>query len=350
LRSALAPPTLSGGRRRSSVSARLVAVLIACAVAGPAAPDAQARRYTIAFANLTEEPAVTLEGTGFTGREVRESFVLAARLLPVDLVLYDNRRDPNAALDNAADAIRRKVDLYIQYHHDATTNAAIGARLHAANIPVIAINYPVPGAPLYTADNVAAGRIAGDALGEFAAGAWRGRPVLAVVLGNVGARDDHVPERVRGVIEGLTRHQPAIKIVTLDTQGNAARVGELLGRLLANQPGKKLLIAAMDDGSALAAKGALEAAGRLADGAIASHGVDRSIHGGMSDRKEIDPSNRGSIVIGSVAFYLDRYGYDVLPLALRMLRGEPVPPRAVTRHKLITAANVFVEYPPYDMQ
>ena len=45
----------------------------------------------------------------------------------------------------------------------------------------------------------------------------------------------------------------------------------------------------------------------------------------MNDRKEIDPNNRGSIVIGSVAFYLDRYGYDVLPLALRMLRGETGP-------------------------
>jgi hypothetical protein len=32
-----------------------------------------------------------------------------------------------------------------------------------------------------------------------------------------------------------------------------------------------------------------------------------------------------------------------------MLRGEPVPPRTVTRHLLITASNVFVEYPPYDM-
>jgi len=207
----------------------------------------------------------------------------------------------------------------------------------------------VPDAPLYTADNTAAGRIAGEALGEFAARAWRDRPVLAVIIGNVGARDDRAPERIQGVVDGLTRHRPAIRIVTLDTRGHPARVNELLDRLVAGQPGRKLLIAALDDASALAAKSALEAAGRLADGAIVSQGADRSIHGGMSERKEIDPSNRGSIVIGSVAFYLDRYGYDVLPLAVRMLRGEPIPPRTVTRHRLITAANVFVEYPPSDM-
>jgi ribose transport system substrate-binding protein len=110
-----------------------------------------------------------------------------------------------------------------------------------------------------------------------------------------------------------------------------------------------VLVAATDDTTALAAKSALEGAGRASDAAIASHGVDRSIHGGINDKKEIDPNNRGSIVIGSVAFYLDRYGYDVLPLALRILRGEPVPPRTATRHLLVTASNVFVEYPPYDM-
>jgi hypothetical protein len=96
-------------------------------------------------------------------------------------------------------------------------------------------------------------------------------------------------------------------------------------------------------------KAAVEGAGRVHDTAIVSHGVDRTIHGGMNDRKEIDPSNRGSIVIGSVAFYLDRYGYDVLPLAMRMLRGESLPARVATRHILVTASNVYVEYPPADM-
>jgi hypothetical protein len=47
--------------------------------------------------------------------------------------------------------------------------------------------------------------------------------------------------------------------------------------------------------------------------------------------------------------YMDRYGYDVLPLALRLLAGETLPPRTVTQHTLVTAANVFRQYPPFDM-
>lgn len=338
-------PALREGRRRFCLSLLGGATTAAL----PRLAAGQERRYTIAFANLTEEPGVTIEGTGFTGPEIRSSFVLAARKLPIDLVLYDNQRDPKKALTNAEDAIARKVDLFVEYFADPDANAAVAARLKAARIPILALNHGVPGAPLYTIDNEAAGRIAGEALGQFATRGWRGQPTVAAIVGPVDAKTDRVPERVQGVMEGLRARLPAVKPVTLDTQGNPARVGALLGKFVAAHPGTKVLVAATDDSTALAAKSALEVAGRASDAAIVSHGVDRNIHGGINDKKEIDPNNRASIVIGSVAFYLDRCGYDVLPLALRMLRGEAVPPRTVTKHVLVTATNVFVEYPPYDM-
>jgi ribose transport system substrate-binding protein len=313
------------------------------------APPAAERRYTVAFANLTEEPGVSLEGTGFTGNDVHESFRLAVRDLPIDIVFYDNQRDGGKANANAADAIVRKVDLYIQYHQDVAANITVAEKLRAAGIQVLAVNYPVPGAPLYTADNFAAGRIAGDALGAFAARNWAGQPLVGVVLGAVTDQASRIPERVQGVADGLKRQLPALRLLTLDTGGNPAQVAPLVGKTAAAHPGTKILVAAIDDLTALAAKSALEANGRTQDAAIVSHGVDRSIRGGVSERKELDPYNRGSIVIGSVAFYLDRYGYDILPLALRMLRGEPVPPHITTRHQLVTAANVWREYPPRDM-
>jgi ABC-type sugar transport system substrate-binding protein len=191
--------------------------------------------------------------------------------------------------------------------------------------------------------------VAGQALAQFALRSWRGQPTAAVVVGNLSATADRVPERAQGVTEALAQRLPAVKVTALDTHGNPAQVAPLLGKFLAAHPSGKLLLAATDDTTALAVKSAVEAAGRVHDAAIVSHGVDRTIHGGMNDRKEIDPNNRGSIVIGSVAFYLDRYGYEVLPLAMRMLRGESLPARVTTRHVLVTATNVFIEYPPYDM-
>jgi ribose transport system substrate-binding protein len=315
--------------------------------AGLAPADAQ-RTYVVALANLTEEPGVTLEGTGFTGRDIRESFTLAARAHPVEMVYYDNQRDDARALANAEAAIARKVDLYIQYHRGAA-NAAVAEKLRAAGIKVLALNASVPGAPLYTADNLAAGQVAGEALAQFALRVWRGQPMAAAIVGHVSAAAERVPERVQGVTQALGQRLPAVRVTTLDTKGNPPQVGPLVGKFIAGHQTGKLLLAALDDATALAVKAAVEAAGRVHDTAIVSHGVDRSIHGGMNDRKEIDPSNRGSIVIGSVGFYLDRYGYEVLPIAMRMLRGEAVPPRVTTRHVLVTAANVFIEYPPTDM-
>jgi len=322
---------------------------VAVIVVGIGPPASAQRRWVVAFANLTEEPGVTLEGTGFTGAEVRESFTLAVRPHPIDLVFYDNRRDDVRAVENAEAAVARRVDLYVQYHRSAAANATVAQKLKAAGIPVLAVNDPVPGAPLYALDNVAAGRVAGEALAQFAARTWSGQPTVAVAIGRVSAAAERVPQRVRGVTDALRARLPAARLNTLDTKGNPAQVAPLLGAFLSANASRKVLIAATDDATALAAKAAVESAGRVRDAAIVGQGVDRSIHGGMNDRKEIDPTNRNSIVIGSVAFYLDRLGYEVLPLALRMLRGEPVPPRTLTPHKLITAANVFIEYPPYDM-
>ena len=310
----------------------------------------QPRRYTIAFANITEEPGVTLEGTGFTGADVRQSFVLAARGQPIELVLYDNQKDATKALANVADAIQRKVDLYIQYFPDPATNKDVAEMLRNAGIPALAVNYPMIGAPLYGVDNRAAGRVAGEALARFASRAWTGQPMVAILLGNLADQANGFPERVQGVREPLTRLLPATRIITLDTRGNPAQVSPLLGKAAAASPNTRFLIVALDDTTALSAKSTLEVLGRITDAAIVGLGCDRSVHGGASEKKEIDPNNRGSILIGSVAFYLDRYGYDVLPLALRMLHGEPVPARTPTRHILITTANVWREYPPYDMQ
>jgi len=326
----------------------LLAALSLVALTLPA--SSQPRRYTIAFANITEEPGLTLEGTGFTGADVHQSFALAARGQPVDMVFYDNQKDGTKAIANVADAVQRKVDFYIQYFPDSAVNQDVSAMLRKAGIPALAVNYPMPGAPLYGVDNAAAGQIAGEALARFASRGWAGQPMVAVLLGNLTGQTSGLPERVQGVRASLTRLLPGARLVALDTRGNPSQVSPLLGKVAAASPNTRLLIAALDDATALAAKSALEALGRTADGAIVGMGCDRSVHGGASEKKEIDPNNRGSILIGSVAFYLDRYGYDVLPIALRLLQGEPVPERTPTRHTLITTTNVWREYPPYDMQ
>jgi ABC-type sugar transport system substrate-binding protein len=310
---------------------------------------AQQRRFRVAFANQNEEAGIRLDGLGFTGIDVRRSFELATRTMPVEVIYYDNAGDGEKALANADDAIERKVELFISYNADLEANAEIGHRLRTARIRTLAVNYPVPGAPLYTADNLAAGGIAGQALGEFGRQNWSGQSVVAVIVGDLGDVRPLMADRIQGIVEGLQRELPDVTPTRLDTSGNPVRVETLLGKFLRAQSGRKVLVAALDDATALAAKTAIELASRLGDCIIVSHGVDRSVHGGANDKKDLDPNNRGSILLGSVAFFLDRYGYEVMPIALRMLAGEQVPLRTATKHILVTSRNVFEIYPPFDM-
>ena len=322
--------------------------ILAAAWSEPAA-IAEARRFRVAFANLNEEPGTAIEGLGFSGTDIRRSFELAARGLPLDMIYYDNGGDAGRALANAADAVARNVDLLIEYNSDAEANVEIARLLKAAGIPVLALNHPIPDAPLYTADPLAAGTIAGKTLGQFAKENWPDQTPVAAILGDVADPSASVAARIQGVTEGLRQELPNVPPNLLDSAGHPVRAEGVLAKFLASQTRRKVLIATLDDASALAAKSAVETAGRTNDCVIVSQGASRLVHGGASEKKEIDPANRGSIILGSVAYYLDRYGYEVLPIAMKMLRGEQVPARTLTSHVLISAKNVFREYPPHDM-
>ena len=325
---------------------RVLAGLMAAALR-PA--RAQERRYRIAFANLDETPGTTLEGLGFTGEQVRRSFELAARTLPVEMVCFDNGGDADRAIANAEAAIAQHVDLLIEYNADAESNAEIARRAAAHGTPIIALVDPVPGAPLYGPDNREAGRIGGRALGAFARENWPGEAVLGVMIGDVADAGSAVGDRAQGIAEGVHETLPDLKFAKLDTGGQSVRADALLTKFLLTERGQRLLIATLDDLAAVYAKNAVEMQRRQGDCIIVSQGLDRNIHGGASEKKELDPNNRGSVVLGSVAYYMDRYGYEVLPLALRLLRGETLPPQTRTKHVLVTAENVFREYPPFDM-
>jgi ABC-type sugar transport system substrate-binding protein len=323
-----------------------LAGLLAC---GLGSARAEGRRFRIALANLDETPGVTLEGLGFTGAELRRSFELAARTLPIDMLYFDNAGDPARAVANAEAAIVAKADLLIEYNSDADANSEIARRLVAASIPALALVDPLPGAPLYGPDNRAAGRIAGRALGAFAVETWPGEQVFGVLIGDLADSGPAISDRVQGITEGVHESLPSLNLAPLDTGGPSVRSDALLAKFLQTQRGQRVLIATLDDLAAVYAKNAIEMNRRQSDCVIVSQGLDHNIHGSVSEKKEIDPNNRGSVVLGSVAYYMDRYGYDVLPLALRLLAGERLPPRTMTQHVLVTAANVFREYPPFDM-
>jgi ribose transport system substrate-binding protein len=68
---------------------------------------------------------------------------------------------------------------------------------------------------------------------------------------------------------------------------------------------------------------------REGDVIIVGQGADRRV------REELRHS--GSRVIGSTAYAPEKYGESLIPLALRILRGGPVPPAVYLEHEFISA-------------
>ena len=48
-------------------------------------------------------------------------------------------------------------------------------------------------------------------------------------------------------------------------------------------------------------------------------------------------SQPGSRIVGSTAYEPERYGEKLIPLALKILRGEPVPPAVYMEHTFVRA-------------
>ena len=63
--------------------------------------------------------------------------------------------------------------------------------------------------------------------------------------------------------------------------------------------------------------------GGRATASSSATGVDPNFHGGTSEKKELAPNRRGSVVLGSIADYMDRYGYDVQPLTCGFWPAKP---------------------------
>lgn len=97
------------------------------------------------------------------------------------------------------------------------------------------------------------------------------------------------------------------------------------------------LVGTVNDICALAALRAFEEAGVGPLGAVIGQNAIREA------RNEL--RRPGTRLIGTVAYFPERYGDELLPLALNLLEHKPVPPATFVKHQLLTPKNVDLIYP-----
>ena len=141
------------------------------------------------------------------------------------------------------------------------------------------------------------------------------------------------------MLEGLRQNVtvPNSRVLHLHTERQGATPQVTMRGVLESLPrSRRIAVLCYNDVNALGALEAVEEAGRSEDVAILSQGAVREVR--LQLRK------RRSAIWGAVAHFPERFGQSLVPLMMRVLRGESIPSTTYTEHVLLTASNVSRYY------
>jgi ribose transport system substrate-binding protein len=270
---------------------------------------------------------------------VTESIRQVAATQDLELLVVNNRYSPKVALRNAEHLIRERVELVLEFQTYENIAPIIAARFAEAGIPLIAIEIPHPGAIYFGANNYQAGLIGGRALGRWATQHWDGK-VDEILLLEERVAGPLPRSRVTGMIAGVREVLPDVEripVTTYNGRGQFPHSLEVVRQHLKRTPPRRVLVAANNDPSALGALRGFEEAGREQQCAIMGQNAI------LEAREEM--RRKGTGLVGSVAYYPERYGDELIPLALAVIDGKPTPSAVYVKHLLVTPANVDQVYP-----
>jgi len=280
------------------------------------------------------------QGTDYQfSKEVSAGLQRAAAREGVELICVDNRYNPKTAQRNADVLVREKVDLVIEFQTDEQIAPIVAAKYREANIPLIAIEIPHPGATYFGANNYEAGLIGGRYLGRWAKQRWNAEidEIVLVALKRAGG----LPQmRLTGMLVGMKEVCPALEsrpVTYLDGDGVLGDSFEAMRKHLRATKSRRIVVGAINDPSALGALRAFQEAGRTESSAIVGHNA--------SPEGRAELRQPGTRLIGSVAYFPEKYGDEILKVALDILHRRPVPPAVFVKHQMVTPENVNHIYP-----
>ena len=289
------------------------------------------RRFRIGYADQDRSSSFS--------RQVIGGLVRACEEAQIELIMLDNRRDAKVAVRNAEQLIREHVDLAIEFQINESAAPEVAARFQSARIPLIAVDVPHPGATYFGADHHLAGLLGGRCLGHYAAHEWQGSVDIILLL-DIARAGPMLRTRVDGILSGIKDVLGAAEkyqVVRLDGKGEFRAALECVRKHLRCGLDGHFLVGAANDPSALGALRAFQECGRSAHCAVVGQAAEPEARAEMREP--------GTRLIGSVAYFPERYGDALIPIAMDVLAGKRVAPATFISHQLITPENVNRHYP-----
>lgn len=285
------------------------------------------KNLTFGFANLSQHISLAVQ--------IQASLEQAASAAGVNLLVWDNDRDPETAIRNAEEMAKRKLDLALEFQLSEQAAPVISDIFLRAQIPLISIVNPHHGTVYFGVNNFRAGVSAGVALADHAARAWKGKfDALILLESPMAGRTTH--SRSVGVLRGIEERRgqlPKEIVHHLDGGGNQNKSKAAIQAFLRTLKGRsRVLIAGINDESAIGAVAALATASSSIEGAVVGHGGSPQILELVADRK--------SSCIGTVSFHAELYGPHLLNFALPVVQGRSAPVYHYVPHQFIGKSGI----------
>jgi ribose transport system substrate-binding protein len=289
--------------------------------------------YVIGFANLTE----TVPFTQLVREGIERNIEAADNL---ELVLADNQLDGATALANAENFLTQGVDGVIEFQTDAAFGNVIMSRFRSEDVPVIAIDIPMPGATFFGADNYLAGQLAGEALAEWVNENWEGSADYLLIL-ELPQSGEIPAARMQGMEDAIQENleTPIVEenIFRLDSKNTQEESFAVVTDTLANIPeGSKVLGISINDGAGLGIIAAFDTAGRGEEIMVVGQNADPT---GQAEMIKED-----SRYLGATAYFPENYGDKLIPTLIDLLECRPVAPSVFVDHVFVSAENICEYY------
>ena len=290
--------------------------------------------------------AVNFAGNAF-GDVVTESIRRNAELAGIDVkndfYYLDNKADATVALQNADIMLSKRPNVFIEFQLDAKANAIISQKFRAANIPMLAIDIPVPGATFMGVDNWKVATMAGQAAADLIQKRWGGwDSVDLVVMLTLPICGEICLLRAEGFAQALAdRYGKDVekKIHREDAgDGNVPDAQKASMLVLPKYPNaKKIVVTGIDEQAISGFQAAAQILKRWNkdDYIIISQGVDEL--GQQLIRDNIED--------GSIAYFPEKYGEYLVPAAVAQYLGLKIPSHIYVDNVYINKDNLDQYYP-----
>ena len=269
-----------------------------------------------AVEEVEEEPFVI----GFTNWTVQDTFcvsmqegmVEAAEENGAEILVYDN--EGGKEVDNTRTLISKGVDAAIMCYWDPNLAKTSIDLLTAENIPVIAVDVPMPGIAFTGVNNYDVGYQGGEYLAQWIIDNWDGELDLLIVL-NSPTEGPIVAQRFQGQEDALLEKidYPKDEIEYADCGGWAEGALNAARPILAKYPdAEKIAFVVENDPSVLGIITALEEAGKIDNAVMVTQGVAFDI---------VHLVRKGELpVVGGVAYLPEKYGEQSIPKLIEVIK------------------------------